>query len=63
MIIGKGGDKMKTTTSINFDCELLKTLKQYAYENNRSVSSTVCLMIKASEPYKKFIFERKENKD
>lgn len=53
---------VKTTTSINFDCEMLKTLKQYAYENDRSVSSTVCLLINASEPYKKFMQERRLNK-
>ena len=53
---------MKTTTSINFDCEMLKTLKQYASENNRSVSSTVCILINTSEPYKKFLRERRLNK-
>lgn len=52
---------MKTTTSINFDCEMLKALKQYAYENNRSVSSSVCLLISVSEPYKKFLRERRLN--
>ena len=54
---------MKTTTSINFDCEMLKALKQYASENDRSVSSTVCLLINASEPYRKFIRERQVNKN
>lgn len=53
---------MKTTTSINFECEMLKILKQYASENDRSVSSTVCLLINASEPYRKFIQERRLNK-
>lgn len=53
---------MKTTTSINFDCKMLKTLKQYAYENDRSVSSAVGFLINASEPYKKFMHERKVNK-
>lgn len=53
---------MKTTTSINFDCEMLKALKQYASENNRSVSSTVCLLINESEHYKKFLRERRLNK-
>lgn len=53
---------MKTTTSINFDCEMLKTLKQYAYENDRSVSSAVGFLINTSEPYKKFMRERKVNK-
>lgn len=53
---------MKTTTSINFDCEMLKAIKQYASENDRSVSGTVCLLINASEPYKKFIRERRINK-
>lgn len=54
---------MKTTTSINFDCEMLKTLKQYASENNRSVSSTVGLLINNSEIFKKFIRERRSNND
>lgn len=54
---------MKTTTSINFDCEMLKTLKQYASENNRSVSSTVYFLISTSETYKKFIQERRLNKN
>lgn len=54
---------MKTTTSINFDCEMLKALKQYAYENKRSVSSSVCLLINMSEPYKKFLRERRLNKN
>lgn len=53
---------MKTTTSINIDCEMLKALKQYASDNDRSVSSTICLLINASEPYKKFMRERKVNK-
>jgi hypothetical protein len=53
---------MKTTTSINFDCEMLNALKQYASDNDRSVSSTVCLLINASEPYKNFMRERKVNK-
>lgn len=53
---------MKITTSINFDCEMLKALKQYAHENNRSVSSTVCLLINNSEHYKKFLCERRLNK-
>ena len=53
---------MKTTTSINFDCEMLKALKQYAYENNRSVSSSVHLLIYDSEIFRKFIKERGLNK-
>lgn len=53
---------MKTTTSINFDCETLKALKQYACENNRSVSSTVHLLINNSELYQKFIRERELEK-
>nr|DAX05101.1 MAG TPA: Transcriptional repressor arc(10) helix, beta-ribbon, beta-sheet, structural [Caudoviricetes sp.] len=53
---------MKSTTSINFDCEMLKSLKQYAYENNRSVSSTVYLLISNSELYQKFIHERELKK-
>ena len=53
---------MKTTTSINFDLEMLKALKQYAYENDRSVSSAVCLLINASEPYKNFMNERRVNR-
>lgn len=52
---------MKTTTSINFDCEMIKALKQYAFENNRSVSSTVYLLINESESYKKFLRERRLN--
>ena len=59
----KGGwQTMKSTTSINFDCEMLKALKQYAYENNRSVSSTVYLLISNSELYQKFIHERELKK-
>lgn len=58
----KGVIMMKTTTSINFDCEMLKTIKQYAYENDRSVSSAVGFLINTSEPYKKFMRERKVNK-
>lgn len=53
---------MKTTTSINFDCEMLKALKQYASENNRSVSSTVCILINESKHYKNFLCERRLNK-
>ena len=53
---------MKTTTSINFDCKMLKALKQYASENDRSVSSTVCFLINESESYKKFLHERRLNK-
>lgn len=53
---------MKTTTSINFDCEMLKALKQYASENDRSVSSSVSLLINDSELYKKFMRERKVDK-
>lgn len=49
---------MKTTTSINFDCEMLKALKQYALENNRSVSSTVSILINDSGIFKKFMKER-----
>ena len=60
----KGGwQTMKTTTSINFDCEMLKTLKQYASENDRSVSSTVSLLINNSEIFKNFIRERRSNND
>lgn len=50
---------MKTTTSINFDCKMIKALKQYAFENNRSVSSTVNLLINDSKIYKEFIKERR----
>lgn len=50
---------MKTTTSINFDCEMLKALKQYAYENNRSVSNVVMLLINDSEIFRKFMKERR----
>ena len=53
---------MKTTTSINFDCEMLKALKQYASKNDRSVSSTVGLLINDSGIYKEFIKERRINK-
>lgn len=49
---------MKTTTSINFDCEILKALKQYAYENDRSVSNVVGLLINDSEIFRKFMKER-----
>lgn len=52
---------MKTTTSINFDCEMLKALKQYASENDRSVSSAVGLLINDSRIYKEFIKERRIN--
>lgn len=52
---------VKTTTSINFDCEMLKTLKQYAYENSRSVSSAVGLLINNSKIYREFIQERRTN--
>lgn len=52
---------MKTTTSINFDCEMLKALKQYASENDRSVSSTVCFLINDSEAFRKF-YERRLTK-
>ena len=62
MTIRKGVINIKTTTSINFDCEMLKVLKQYAYETDRSVSSAVCILINASEPYKKFMNERRVNK-
>lgn len=53
---------MKTTTSINFDCEMLKALKQYASKNDRSVSSAVGLLINDSRIYKEFIKERRINK-
>lgn len=53
---------MKTTTSINLDCEMLKALKQYASENDRSVSGTVGLLINDSKIYKEFIKERRLNK-
>lgn len=52
---------MKTTTSINFDCKMLKALKQYASENDRSVSSTVGLLINNSKIYREFIKERRLN--
>lgn len=54
---------MKTTTSINFDCEILKALKQYAYENQRSVSSTVAFLINDSEIFKKFMKKRRLSND
>lgn len=53
---------MKTTTSINFDCEMLKALKQYASKNDRSVSSAVGLLINDSKIYREFIKERRLNK-
>ena len=53
---------MKTTTSINFDCEMLEALKQYACENGRSVSSVVGLLINDSEMFRKFMKERRLNK-
>ena len=53
---------MKTTTSINFDCKMLKALKQYASKNDRSVSSTVGLLINDSKIYREFIQERRANK-
>ena len=53
---------MKTTTSINFDFKMLKALKQYASENDRSVSSTVGLLINDSKIYREFIQERGANK-
>lgn len=53
---------MKTTTSINFDCEMLKALKQYASENDRSVSSTVSFLINDSEAFRKFMKERRLTK-
>lgn len=53
---------MKTTTSINFDCEMLKALKQYALETDRSVSSTVGFLINDSQIFKKFIKERRLSK-
>ena len=54
---------MKTTTSINFNCEMIKALKQYAYENNRSVSSTVDILINDSEIFKKFMKEKRKKAD
>ena len=53
---------MKTTTSINFDCEMLKALKQYAYENDRSVSNVVMILINDSEIFRKFMKERRQIK-
>lgn len=52
---------MKTTTSINFDCKMLKALKQYASENDRSVSSTVGLLINDSKIYREFMKERRSD--
>ena len=54
---------MKTTTSINFDIEMLKALKQYALENNRSVSSATGILINDSKIFKEFIKERRLNKN
>lgn len=53
---------MKTTTSINFNCEMLKALKQYAHENDRSVSSVVGMLINNSEIFRNFIKERELKK-
>lgn len=53
---------MKSTTSINFDIKMLTALKQYAFENDRSVSSAVGLMINDSKIFKEFIKERRLNK-
>lgn len=53
---------MKTTTSINFDCEMLKALKQYASENDRSVSYVVGLLINDSKIFKTFINEKRVNR-
>lgn len=50
---------MKTTTSINFECEVLKTLKQIAQENDRSVSNVVHILINESPKYRKFVKERR----
>lgn len=54
---------MKTTTSINFECEMLKTLKQMALETDRSVSNVVYVLISDSPQYRKFVItkERKNN--
>lgn len=49
---------MKTTTSINFDYEMLKALKQFALENDRSVSNVVGLLINDSNIFRKFMKER-----
>lgn len=54
---------MKTTTSINFECEMLKALKQIALETDRSVSNVVYVLITNSPQYREFVFsrERKNN--
>lgn len=54
---------MKTTTSINFECEMLKTLKQMALETDRSVSNVVYVLISNSPQYREFVItkERKNN--
>lgn len=50
---------MKTTTSINFECEVLKALKQIAQENNRSVSNVVHILIIDSPKYREFAKRKK----
>lgn len=50
---------MKTTRSINIDCKMLKALKQYASENDRSVSNVVQILINESPKYREFIKERR----
>ena len=51
---------MKSTTSINFDIEMLKTLKQFAQENDRSVSNVVYILINDSAKYRNFMKERRK---
>lgn len=50
---------MKTTTSINFECEVLKALKQIAQENDRSVSNVVHILINDSPKYREFTKRKK----
>lgn len=52
---------MKSTTSINFDIEMLEALKQFAQENDRSVSNVVYILINDSAKYRNFCERRKKN--
>lgn len=54
---------MKSTTSINFECEMLKMLKQFALETDRSVSNVVYILISNSPQYREFVMtkERENN--
>lgn len=53
---------MKTTTSINFECEMLKSLKQMATETDRSVSNIVYVLISNSPQYREFVIAKRKEK-